>query len=126
MHACDKIFEELEDNDEMTITMLCYSKIGKVVRHIEQKDDLPFKEKFRFQERAKVLVEQWWRLFTIGFVDYAKGFGFCGLGDMDAISPILHEMMMARKRCGGTIGGLDKVIIEDGTGRTTVVTSPFS
>ena len=126
LYTCDKIFKELEDNDEMTLGMLDYSKIGKVVRRIGYKDDIPFEEKFCFRERAKVLVQQWSRLIGMGIAEYAKGSGIHGFSDMDAISPILHDMMRSRKRCVGTVGSLDEVIVEDASGRTTVVTLPSS
>lgn len=126
MRRCDEIFKELEDHDEITVAMLSYSKIGKIIGRIEQKDDLPFQERFRFRERAEVLVEQWKRLCGIEGDDYAKGPRFKWLSNMDSVSFTLHDAMRARRRCVGTIGGLNEVIVEDASGRTATVTLPCS
>ena len=112
----------------MTVDMLRYSKIGERIQNIQRNGDVLFEDKFHYHERAKALVEQWSRLdgLRIDEFQYAKGSdGFRGFTDMDAISPILHDVMRSRKRCVGADGGLEKVIVEDGSGRATVVTLPF-
>lgn len=109
----------------MTIDILYYTKIAKVLRHIQLKDDLPFPETYRFRERAKVLMDQWACVSAFRFGDYPKGSGFKGFGDLDAISPILHDMMMARKGCAiGPGGGLNEVTV--GNAACTIVTLPCS
>ena len=122
---CNDIFEAMESYEEMSIHQLCHSKIGKVMRHIEQLKDIPCQEKFMFQERAGVLVEGWQRLVTTQ-IDYTKGSNFNGSGGMDTASPILYDMMRARKNSLGGVGGLNEVIVEYGSGRTISIVLPPS
>ena len=124
--ACDEIFTHLEDYDEMTLEYLVFSKIGKVLRHIGNKSELPRQEEFRFQERAKALVEHWERQSKIWSGDYAKGSNFTESDGTDANSPILHDMIRARGQFIGDAGGLKEVIIENAAGRATSVTLPYS
>ena len=59
MPACDELFKLLEDYNEMTIVHLSQSKIGKVMRHIQNKENIPRDEEFKFRDRARALVEKW-------------------------------------------------------------------
>lgn len=59
MPACDDLFKLLENYNEMTIVHLSQSKIGKVMRHIQNKDNIPRDEEFKFRDRARALVEKW-------------------------------------------------------------------
>lgn len=59
MPACDELFKLLENFNEMTIVHLSQSKIGKVMRHIQNKENIPRDEEFKFRERARALVERW-------------------------------------------------------------------
>lgn len=59
MPACDELFKLLESYNEMTIVHLSQSKIGKVMRHIQNKENIPRDEEFKFRERARALVEKW-------------------------------------------------------------------
>jgi len=61
MPACDELFKLLENYNEMTIVHLSQSKIGKVMRHIQNKENIPRDEEFKFRDRAKALVEKWQR-----------------------------------------------------------------
>jgi hypothetical protein len=94
------------------------------LQDISVKDDLPSPETFRFQERAKALLDQWSRFTKIAVDDYAEGSGFKGFTDVAGISPVLHDMMRARKMCMGPAGGLNEVILENLSGERTIVTLP--
>lgn len=59
MPACDELFKLLESYEQMTIIHLSQSKIGKVMRHIQNKENIPRDEEFKFRERARALVEKW-------------------------------------------------------------------
>lgn len=59
MPACDELFKLLENYNEMTIVHLSQSKIGKVMRHIQNKENIPRDEEFKFRDRARALVEKW-------------------------------------------------------------------
>ena len=59
MPACDELFTLLENYNEMTIVHLSQSKIGKVMRHIQNKENIPRDEEFKFRDRARALVEKW-------------------------------------------------------------------
>jgi len=122
MRACDEIFKQLEDY-EMTIVHLAFSKIGKVLRHICNRDDIPRQEEFKFQERARTLVAQWSRFITAEGHDNAKCCGCLDSGDMDADLPIIHGILRARRH---SIGGLKEVIVAKASGRVTSVTLPYS
>jgi len=122
MRACDGIFKQLEDY-EMTVNYLAFSKIGKVMRHIRNKDEIPRQEEFRFQERARALIEQWLRLKIAEGDDNAKCYGRLESGDMDADLPIIHGILRARR---WSIGGLKEVIVAKASGRVTSVTLPYS
>lgn len=102
----------------MTVGLLSFTKIGKVIRHISNMDEIPRQEEFRFQERARVLVERWLRPPAAGASDHAK----CFTGGMDANSPVLHDMIRARKRC--IADGLKGVIVENAFGRATSIILP--
>ena len=121
MEACNELFNKLEDYDEMTLDLLSYSKIGKVIRHIGQKENIPRQGEFRFQERAKKLVEQWSRISTIRPDDYAKGFDFKWLGNMSDISSVLLDMVKARRGCIGSVGGLSEVVVQNASGSSVSV-----
>ena len=123
MHACDEMFKQLEDY-EMEVGYLSSTKIGKVMRHIGDKDEIPRQEEFRFQERARALLTQWVRL-AAGRDDYAKCCGSLDSGDMNADLPIIHDILRARRRCIGS-GGLKEVIVASASGRATSVTLPYS
>lgn len=59
MPACDELFKLLENYNEMTIVHLSQSKIGKVMRHIQNRENIPRDEEFKFRDRARALVEKW-------------------------------------------------------------------
>lgn len=124
MHSCDEVFKQLENYDEMTVELLSLTKIGKVMRHIGQKDGIPRQEEFRFQERAKALVGHWVRLLTAGVNDLTKDPGFEKSGSVDLNSPILHDMIRARRRIV-SVGGLKEVIVENASGGATSITLPY-
>lgn len=110
MAVCDEVFKQLEVYEEMTIDYLRLTKIAKVLRHIGCKGEIPRQEEFRFQERAKALVEQWSRLLTTESGDYAKRSDIKESGGTDFNSPVLRDMIMARRRRNGDAAGL-KVIV---------------
>jgi len=118
MYACDEVFRQLEDYDEMSIDYLLFTKIGKVMRHIGQKTEIPCKEQFKFQERAEVLISHWAGLLTSGKGDFMRGSDSRESSGMDANSPILYNMMKARRQCIGNGGGLE-VIVKNLAGRVT-------
>ena len=122
MHACDEIFKQLEDY-EMRIDYLAFSKIGKVIRHIESKDRIPRQEEFRFQERARTLIAQWRLKVAPEGDDNAKCYGCLDSGDMDADLPIIHGILRARR---WSVGGLKEVIVAKASGRVNSVTLPYS
>ena len=93
----------------MSIDYLRLTKIAKVLRHIGGEGRIPRQEEFRFQERAKALLEQWSRLFTAESGAYAKGSDLKESGGMDVNFPILRDVVMARRH-NGDAGGL-KVIV---------------
>ena len=102
----------------MTAGLLSFTKIGKAMRHISNMDEIPRQAEFRFQERARVLTERWFWPPAAGASDHAK----CSAGGMDANSPVLHDMIRARRRC--IAGGLKGVIVENASGRATSVILP--
>jgi TFIIS helical bundle-like domain len=57
----DELFTIVEKYEHMTVGHLQFSKIGKVMRHIQSQgeDKIPRDTEFKFRERAKVLVEKW-------------------------------------------------------------------
>ena len=121
MEACNELFNKLEDYDEMTLDLLSYSKIGKVIRHIGQKENIPRQEEFMFQERSKKLLEQWSRISTMRPDDYAKGLDFKWLGNINDISSVLLDMMKARRECIGSVGGLSEVVVQNASGSSVSV-----
>jgi hypothetical protein len=125
MPFCDKIFKHLEEYDEMALHRLALTKIGKVIRHIENKVEIPRQEEFRFQERAKALAKRWCWLLEYENDDYSKGSDSKELGDVDASSPILHDMVRARRSIVGDVGGLREIIVENAAGGVTSVILPY-
>lgn len=129
MPKCDKVFKQLEDYDDdndIIIECLAVSKIGKVMRHIRCKDEIPRQEEFRFQERANLLADRWMWLLAPGSRDYAKGSEFVASDIMDVNSSILHDAIRARRQYLGGVGGLKEVIVENAAGRVTSVTIPYT
>jgi hypothetical protein len=122
MYACDEVFRQVEDY-EMTADYLASSKIGKVMRHVGNKDEIPRQEEFRFQERAGALVVQWSQLLTEGRDDYAN---FYGCMDMGVGLPIIYDILKARRQCVGNGSSLKEVIVVSASGRATSVTLPYS
>lgn len=122
---CDEVFKHLENYEGMTVEYLSLTKIGKVMRHIESKGGIPRQEEFRFQERAKTLVEQWSRFLTVVTGDKAKGSDSKESRSVDVDSPVLRDMITARRWHIGNVGGLKKVIVENAAGRPTLVTLPY-
>ncbi|KAF5338103.1 hypothetical protein D9758_015382 [Tetrapyrgos nigripes] len=61
MPGMDQLFTAIESYENMNIEYLQFSKIGKVMRHITalEPDKVPKDDEFKFQDRAKVLVEKW-------------------------------------------------------------------
>ncbi|TFK92545.1 hypothetical protein K466DRAFT_581779 [Polyporus arcularius HHB13444] len=76
MPAMDELFSTLENYPNMTMQYLLFSKIGKVMRHISvlPYEKVPRDDEFKFQERAKVLLDKWYDIFvkTNGASDSAK------------------------------------------------------
>ncbi|KAJ6580390.1 hypothetical protein DFH09DRAFT_1145909 [Mycena vulgaris] len=66
MPALDALFKVIEEYQNMTIGYLIFSKIGKVMRHIQLLDEkkVPRDDEFDFRLRAKVLLDQWHQLLT--------------------------------------------------------------
>lgn len=126
MDEYDDIFKTLEDYDEITFAPLLRSNIRQIMTLIRRKFDLPCPEKFMFRERADLLCERWSSLAMAPTGRYAKGCCFKGVGDMSALSPILHNIMRERKKRLGGIGGLNEFIMVHASGRATSVTLPDS
>ncbi|TFY65264.1 hypothetical protein EVJ58_g2092 [Rhodofomes roseus] len=61
MPALDQLFSTVENYQNMSIQYLTFSKIGKVMRHINAlpKDKVPRDDEFHFKDRAKTLVDKW-------------------------------------------------------------------
>ncbi|KAI0743661.1 hypothetical protein C8Q80DRAFT_1220598 [Daedaleopsis nitida] len=61
MTGFDQLFSTVENYPNMTTEYLLFSKIGKVMRHINalSVDRVPRDDEFKFRERAKVLVDKW-------------------------------------------------------------------
>ncbi|KZT71650.1 hypothetical protein DAEQUDRAFT_91074 [Daedalea quercina L-15889] len=61
MPALDQLFSTVENYQNMSIQYLTFSKIGKVMRHINAlpKDKVPRDDEFHFKDRAKSLVDKW-------------------------------------------------------------------
>jgi hypothetical protein len=48
---------------DLQLTILQFSKIGKVMRHISKLEgDIPSEDQYHFRERAQVLVDKWGKL----------------------------------------------------------------
>ena len=107
---------------DITAHFLDNSGIEEVLRDIACLGAMPSQEKYRFQERAGLILKgwSWW------FGGYVEGSALEGLGDMNVNSPVLHDMLRARKRCTGSVGGIRKVVVETASGRSTSVTLPYS
>ncbi|KAF8885430.1 hypothetical protein CPB85DRAFT_1337159 [Mucidula mucida] len=76
MPAMDTLFKTVENYEAITIDQLTFSKIGKVMRHINALGDdrLPpgCEAQFRFRERAKTLVDRWHQVLNGGKEDATK------------------------------------------------------
>ncbi|KAH9940371.1 uncharacterized protein BXZ73DRAFT_42783 [Epithele typhae] len=61
MPALDELFTQVQTYPKMSMEYLLFSKIGKVMRHINAlpDDKVPRDAEFRFRERSKVLVDKW-------------------------------------------------------------------
>ncbi|KAH9932487.1 uncharacterized protein B0H18DRAFT_26786 [Fomitopsis serialis] len=59
--AFDQLFSTVENYQNMTIQYLTFSKIGKVMRHINAlpKERVPRDDEYHFKDRAKALVDKW-------------------------------------------------------------------
>ena len=57
--------------------------------------------------------------------DYSKGSDSKELGDVDANSPILHDMERARRSIVGNVGGLREITVENAAGGVTSVILPY-
>jgi TFIIS helical bundle-like domain len=66
MPSWDELFTTVETYDNMTIQYLQFSKIGKVMRHIQSQGDgkIPRDDEFKFKDRAKALVEKWHQILN--------------------------------------------------------------
>ena len=124
MHVCDEIFKELEDY-EMTPDCLKVSKIGKVMRHIRDKDEFPRQQEFRFQERARLILNGWDLILAPGYGGYAGCHEYLDLRDTDGDLHMIHDILRARSGVGSG-GDLKEVIVVHASGRTTSVTVPHS
>ncbi|KAI0798604.1 hypothetical protein BC629DRAFT_1501194 [Irpex lacteus] len=71
MPALDQLFTTVEDYDNMTIQYLTFSKIGKVMRHINALPEakVPRDSEFSFRERAKSLVDKWHEIISASKTD---------------------------------------------------------
>ena len=118
MHACDEIFKELDDY-EMTLDHLKFSKIGKIMCHIRNKDGIPRQQDFGFQERARVILKEWNRVLTLGYGTRAGRCEHLDLRGADNDLPIIHDILKARSGIGS--GGLKEVIVVNTSGGTTSV-----
>lgn len=123
MHACDEVFKELEDY-EMTLDYLKFSKIGKIMRHIKDKDDIPRQQEFGFQERARAILKEWNRVLALGYGSRAGRCEYLNLRAADGDLPIIRDILRARSVIGS--GGLKEVIVVNASGGTTSVTIPRS
>ncbi|KAF7368129.1 PWWP domain-containing protein [Mycena sanguinolenta] len=61
MPAVDALFKALEEYGDMKAEYLNFSKIGKVLRHINRLDasKVPRDDEYHFRERAQALVDKW-------------------------------------------------------------------
>ncbi|RXK36547.1 hypothetical protein M231_06206 [Tremella mesenterica] len=59
MDQYDKIFNEIEKYEGMTITALQYSKIGKVMKKIAALRNIPRNDELKITERAQKLMNGW-------------------------------------------------------------------
>ncbi|PCH35978.1 hypothetical protein WOLCODRAFT_28250 [Wolfiporia cocos MD-104 SS10] len=61
MPALDQLFTTVETYENMSISYLSFSKIGKVMRHIHAlpAEKVPRDAEFKFRERARTLVDKW-------------------------------------------------------------------
>jgi len=61
MPALGDLFDTIEGYEGMTVQYLSFSKIGKVMRHINalSLEKVPLDDKYKFRERAKNLVDKW-------------------------------------------------------------------
>ena len=71
----------------MTIVHLSQSKIGKVMRHIQNKENIPRDGEFKFRERAKALVERWQQQIPASKANGTKDSDTKGEDSMDVDAP---------------------------------------
>lgn len=118
----DFTFKSLAKQHQITTNLLSESKIEEPLKDIACLDNTPFQDKFRFRERAALILERWsWRLGG-----YAKAPSFDGSSDIETSLPMLQSMLRARKRCTGDVGGISKVTVRAASGSCTSVPLPYS
>ncbi|KAF7289751.1 PWWP domain-containing protein [Mycena indigotica] len=61
MPSFDELFTAIESYEGMTVDYLTFSKIGKVMRHVNllPEDRIPRDDEFKFRDRATALVAKW-------------------------------------------------------------------
>ncbi|KAI0694270.1 hypothetical protein BC835DRAFT_1350247 [Cytidiella melzeri] len=66
MPALDQLFTTVEEYENMSIQYLTFSKIGKVMRHINALPvaKVPRDSEFAFRDRAKSLVDKWHEILS--------------------------------------------------------------
>ncbi|KAJ7441521.1 hypothetical protein B0H11DRAFT_2096109 [Mycena galericulata] len=66
MPAVDTLFTTVEGYQNMNIDYLTFSKIGKVMRHINllEAHKVPRDDEFKFRDRAKALVDKWHQILN--------------------------------------------------------------
>ncbi|KAJ7120749.1 hypothetical protein C8R43DRAFT_1076862 [Mycena crocata] len=67
IRAVDALLSTVEEYQNMHVSYLTFSKIGKVMRHIYRLEPqkVPHDDKFKFRDRAKVLVDKWDQILNI-------------------------------------------------------------
>ncbi|KAJ7467250.1 hypothetical protein B0H11DRAFT_2234518 [Mycena galericulata] len=67
MTSVDTLFTTVEDYKNMNIDYLTWSKIGKVMRHINLLEayKVPRDDEFKFRDRAKGLVDKWYQILKL-------------------------------------------------------------
>ncbi|KAK6977110.1 hypothetical protein R3P38DRAFT_3237708 [Favolaschia claudopus] len=69
MPQMDTLFTTIEESRDITLNVMAYSKMDKIMRHIHGRlkpENIPLDSNFRFHARAGALVEKWQSEFPEG------------------------------------------------------------
>ena len=115
---CHARFQVLENDYRITTNLLSDSTLEGTLRDIARMGHTPHQEKYRFRERAGLLLKGWsWQ-----FGGYAEDSG-C---DMNTGHNTLHDTLRARKRCIGSAAGTTRVVVVTESGSSTSVPVAYS